>query len=63
MKVFKVHREKNYKVDMVAKLAASEMVETLMNILIEIVEVQSIEHVLVNTREEGKNSELLFYSI
>lgn len=49
VKVFGVLREKNYKADLVAKLAASKIVETPKHVFVETAEVLCTEKILIGT--------------
>lgn len=55
VKVFRVPREKNPEIDMVAKLAALGMVKMPMNVVVEVAEVPYTKCILVNAMEEKED--------
>lgn len=49
VKMFKVSREENHKVDLIAKLATSKTTEILRDVLMEIAEISCTKNMLVYT--------------
>lgn len=54
VKLFKVPREENHEVDLMAKLVTSKMAEMPRSVLMKIAEVLCIEKMLICTVEEGR---------
>lgn len=55
MKMFRVPREENHEVDIVAKLTISEIVKMPMNVLIKVGEVPCTKRILINTIKERED--------